>query len=404
MKDTVALAGSLDTKGNEYSFVKDLIEKQGFKTLLIDFGVLNEPTIAPDISREEIAKLGGSDISEICSGNNKDIAMKVMCLGLPKLIKRLYVEKKIHGMLALGGSGGTTIASAGMRALPIGVPKVMVSTISSGDIRPYVDTKDINFFPSVVDIAGINSINSKIFENASSAICGMLKYIPKRKQTLKPLLCISMFGNTTPCVDSIRYKMEENGYEVLVFHSTGMGGRIMEDVITEKNIVGSIDITTTELADEVCGGLGSAGPERCFAASQKGIPVILVPGCVDMANFASLDTVPEKYKNRLLYQWNPTATLLRTNVQENILIGKMIAHAANIATGKVVIILPLKGVSMLDSEGQAFWDPEADEACFNAIKKNINQRVILIDLDNNINDATFSKKVSEIMINNLLTN
>ena len=178
----------------------------------------------------------------------------------------------------------------------------------------------------------------------------------------------------------------------------------MEDVITEKNIVGSIDITTTELADEVCGGLGSAGPERCFAASQKGIPVILVPGCVDMANFASLDTVPEKYKNRLLYQWNPTATLLRTNVQENILIGKMIAHAANIATGKVVIILPLKGVSMLDSEGQAFWDPEADEACFNAIKKNINQRVILIELDNNINDATFSKKVSEIMINNLLTN
>ena len=307
-------------------------------------------------------------------------------------------------MIALGGSGGTTISSAGMRALPVGVPKVMVSTISSGDIRPYVDTKDINFFPSVVDIAGINSINSKIFENASSAICGMLKYIPKRKQTLKPLLCISMFGNTTPCVDSIRNNMEENGYEVLVFHSTGMGGRIMEDVITEKNIVGSIDITTTELADEVCGGLGSAGPERCFAASQKGIPVILVTGCVDMANFASLDTVPEKYKNRLLYQWNPTATLLRTNVQENILIGKMIAHAANIATGKVVIILPLKGVSMLDSEGQAFWDPEADEACFNAIKKNINQRVILIELDNNINDATFSKKVSEIMINNLLTN
>ena len=263
--------------------------------------------------------------------------------GLAVIARRLYGEGKLDAILGMGGSGGTTVATAGMRALPLGVPKLMVSTVASGDVRGYVGPADIVMMPSIVDVAGINRISAKIYANAAAAIAGMVRGAAPPIADERPLIAASMFGNTTPCVDHARSLIERNGYEVLVFHATGIGGQTMESLISEGFIAGCLDVTTTELADEVCGGGASAGPERCLAASRAGIPAVIVPGCVDMANFGALESVPEKYRERNLYQWAPTATLLRTNIEENRRIGETIAAAANEATAPVAILPPAQG-------------------------------------------------------------
>ena len=401
MKKTVVLVGSLDTKGEEFAFVKDRIEKQGLNTLVVDFGVLGEPAFEPDIERDQVAKAGGGDLALLRQGEHKDEAMQTMAIGVAAIVRRLYDEGKLDGVLGMGGSGNTSIATAGMRVLPVGVPKVMVSTLGGGDVSAYTGTKDIIFIPSIVDVAGINRISRAIYANAAGAIAGMVKMESPATSEEKPLITASMFGNTTECVDRARGMLEDKGYEVLVFHATGTGGKTMESLITDGYIVGSLDITTTELADEVCGGVFSAGPDRCLAASRAGIPAVIVPGCVDMANFWGIDTVPEKYKGRNLYQWNPQVTLLRTDVEENTRMGEMIAAAANAATAPVAIVLPLKGVSMLDSEGGEFWDPEADQACYDAIKKNLKPGISVIEMDNNINDPEFSDKCAELLLDML---
>jgi len=398
MTKTVVIVGALDTKGAEFAFVKKLIEQDGLRTLVIDFGVMGDPTFAPDISRAEVAQAGGGDLAYLASGSHKDEAMQVMANGLAVLVRRLYDEGKLDGIIGMGGSGGTSIATSGMRTLPVGVPKVMVSTMGGGDVSVYAGTKDITFMPSIVDVAGINSISRAIYANAAGAIVGMVKMETPPGQAEKPLVTASMFGNTTKAVDHARGILEENGYEVLVFHATGTGGKTMESLIADGYIVGSMDITTTELADTVCGGVFSAGPERCWAASRAGIPAVIVPGCVDMANFWGVETMKEEYQQRNIYKWNPNVTLLRTNVEENIQMGQMIAVAANAATAPVAIVLPLKGVSMLDSEGGQFWDPAADQACFDAIKQNIKPGIPVIEMDNNINDPEFSAKVAEVML------
>ncbi len=399
MAKTVVIVGALDTKGKEFAFVKDLIEKQSLKTLVVDFGVMGTPDCPADISRDEVARLGGGDLAVLAGGQHKDQAMQVMAAGLQVVVSRLYSEGKLDGILGMGGSGGTSIATAAMRTLPVGVPKLMVSTVGGGDVSAYAGTKDITFMPSIVDVAGINSISRTIYTNAAGAISGMVKIDrPKAGGAEKPLIAASMFGNTTQCVDRARAVLESAGYEVLVFHATGTGGRTMESLINDGYITASLDITTTELADEVCGGVFSAGPERGLAASRKGIPAIIVPGCVDMANFWGIDTVPEKYRGRNLYQWNPNVTLLRTNVEENQKMGEMLAAAANAATAPVAVILPLKGVSMLDSEGGQFWDPQADAACYDAILKNLRPGIQVIQVNNNINDPEFA----ELCANTLL--
>jgi uncharacterized protein (UPF0261 family) len=398
MPKTVVIVGALDTKGQEFAFVRDLIEKQGLATRVVDFGVLGEPAFAPDIPREQVSQAGGGDLAYLRSGDHKDEAMKVMASGLAEVVRGLYEDKKLDGILGMGGSGGTSIATTAMRTLPVGVPKVMVSTMSGGDVSAYTGTRDITFMPSIVDVAGINSISRAIYTNAAGAIAGMVKMEAPQAADEKALITASMFGNTTKSVDHARGILEENGYEVLVFHATGTGGKTMESLISDGYIKGSLDITTTELADEVCGGVFSAGPERCMAASRAGIPAVIVPGCVDMANFGGLDTVPEKFKGRNLYEWNPNVTLLRTNIVENKRMGEMIAAAANTASAPVVILIPLKGVSMLDSPGGRFWDPQADQACFEAIKANLKPGIPVIEMDNNINDPEFSGKVAETLL------
>jgi len=401
MAKMVVLVGSLDTKGKEFAFIKELIEKEGLETLVVDFGVMGPPAFEPDVKRDEVAKAGGGDLAYLSSGEHKDEAMEVMSKGLAVVVRKLYDEGKLDGIISMGGSGNTSIATTGMRTLPVGVPKVMVSTLGGGDVSSYTGTKDITFMPSIVDVAGINSISRIIYANAAGAIAGMVKVEAPTPAEEKPLITASMFGNTTTCVNQAREKLEEEGYEVLVFHATGTGGRTMESLITDGYIEGSLDITTTELADEVCGGVFSAGPERCLAASKAGIPAVIVPGCVDMANFWGIETVPDKYKDRNLYKWNPNVTLLRTNVEENIKMGEMIAAAANASTAPVAIVIPLKGVSMLDSEGDRFWDPEADKACFDAIKKNLKPGIPVIEMNNNINDPEFSDKCTELLLNML---
>ena len=398
MPKTVVIVGALDTKGEEFAFIRNLIEKEGLNTLVVDFGVMGEPLFEPQISRREVAQAGGGDLAQLASGEHKDQAMKVMAAGLAQIVRRLHEEGGLDGIIGMGGSGGTSIATTGMRVLPVGVPKVMVSTVGGGDVSAYTGSKDIVFIPSIVDVAGINRISRVIYANAAGAIAGMVKTELPPAKSEKPLVVASMFGNTTKCVDIARKVIEDAGYEVLVFHATGVGGKTMESLIQDGYIVASMDITTTELADEVCGGVFSAGPERCMAASRAGIPAVLVPGCVDMANFGGIETVPEKYHNRKLYEWNPNVTLLRTNVEENIRMGKMIAAAANAATASVAILLPLRGVSMLDSPGDKFWDPEADLACYRTIKDNVKPGIPVIEVDNNINDPEFAEKIAHTLL------
>lgn len=399
MAKTVVLIGALDTKGAEFAFVKELIEATGLNTLVVDFGVMGEPAFPAQISRSEVAAAAGGDLAYLSSGDHKDEAMQTMADGLAVIVRRLYDEGKLDGILGMGGTGGTSIATAAMRTLPVGVPKVMVSTVGGGDVSTYSGAKDIVFVPSIVDVAGINRISRAIFTNAAGAIAGMVNTpTPEATGDEKPLITASMFGNTTTAVNHGRGILEAAGYEVLVFHATGIGGKTMESLIADGYISASFDLTTTELADYVCGGVFNAGPDRCMAASRAGIPAVLVPGCVDMANFNSVDSMPEKYRSRNIYQWNPNVTLLRTNVEENRQMGEMIAAAANASTAPVAILLPLKGVSMLDSEGGQFWDPEADAACFDAIKRNLKPGIKVIEMNHNINDPEFSGKVAETLL------
>ncbi|MBN1259973.1 MAG: Tm-1-like ATP-binding domain-containing protein [Anaerolineae bacterium] len=403
MEKTVVIVGALDTKGVEFEFVKSLIADAGLRTLVVDFGVMGEPAFTPDVTREQVAAAGGGDLVYLASGDHKDEAMQVMATGLAVVAAKLYDDGQLDGIIGMGGSGGTSIATSGMRALPVGLPKVMVSTMGGGDVSAYAGAKDITFMPSIVDVAGMNRISRRIYANAAGAIAGMVKMAAPTPVIEKPLITASMFGNTTPCVDHARNVLEQKGYEVLVFHATGAGGKTMESLIADGYIEASLDITTTELADEVCGGVFSAGPERCLAASRAGIPAVIAPGCVDMANFWGIETVPEKYQARNLYKWNPNVTLLRTNVEENRQIGELIAAAANAATAPVAIVLPLKGVSMLDSVDEdgkpgRFWDPEADRACYDAIKTHVKPGIPVIELDHNINDPEFADNCAALLL------
>ncbi len=399
MPGTVLLVGALDTKGVEYAFVKDLIEAAGLETLVVDFGVMGQPAFEPDVSRTEVASAGGGDLAYLASGTHKDEAMRTMAQGLASVVERLYTEGRFDGVLGMGGSGGTSIATAAMRTLPVGVPKLMVSTVGGGDVSAYAGSKDITFMPSVVDVAGINRLSRAIYANAAGAIAGMVKTEAEATAHERPLIAASMFGNTTAAVDHARGLLEDEGYEVLVFHATGSGGRTMEDLISDGYIAGCLDMTTTELADDICGGVFSAGPDRVQAAPRQGIPTVVVPGCVDMANFGGIETVPDHYRERTLYEWNPEVTLLRTNAEENRQMGAMLAAAANAGQADTVsVLIPLGGVSMLDSDGDRFWDPDADQACFDSLKNDLRADIPLIEVDANINDPMFAERAVAVLL------
>jgi uncharacterized protein (UPF0261 family) len=400
MAKTVALLGALDTKGAEYGFVKQCIESRGLRTLLIDVGVLDPPRIAPDVDRREIARAAGVDLDELVARRDRGQAVAAMARGAQVLVPRLYAQKRFDGIMALGGGGGTSVACGAMRTLPLGVPKVMVSTVAGTDVSGYVGVKDIVMVPSIVDVSGVNRISREIFARAAGAICGMLQIeVPAGED--KPLVVASMFGNTTPCVEAARAILEQAGYEVLVFHATGTGGRTMESLIEAGLIAGVLDVTTTEWADELVGGVFSAGPTRLEAAARAGVPAIVTPGCLDMVNFWAPPTVPEKFQGRRFYQHNPNVTLMRTTPEENARLGEILAGKLNLSTGPVTVILPLRGVSMIDSPGGAFWWPEANRALFDALKKHLRPDIPVLALDANVNDPEFARACAETLLDHM---
>lgn len=396
-RKTIALVGALDTKGPEYAFAKSCIEASGLATLVIDVGTFPARGIVPDITRDEVAKAAGADPKALAAGEDRGAAVAAMSRGISELLPRLYSEGRFDGVLALGGSGGTVIACSGMRALPIGVPKVMVSTLAGTDVSPYVGPSDIVMVPSIVDVSGINRISRVILSRAAGAVCGMvLAEVPAGED--KPVVVASMFGNTTPAVQEAQRILEAAGYEVVVFHATGTGGRAMEALIESGLVAGVLDITTTEWADELVGGVLSAGPTRLEAAARNGVPAVVVPGCLDMANFWAPDTVPEKFRDRLFYPHNPNVTLMRTHVEENKRLGEILAEKINGSVGPITVLIPLGGVSMLDSEDGQFWDPEADGALFEALKKDLRPDIPAVEYPMNINDPEFARACAEALM------
>jgi uncharacterized protein (UPF0261 family) len=396
---TVLLIGTLDTKGQEFAFVRNLIEARGHQVLLMNAGIF-ESTVQADIEADEVAKAGRTTLDELRSKNDRGHAISIMQEGVAKLTKQLYDDKKIHAVLGLGGSGGTILATAGMRTLPVGVPKLMVSTLASGDTAPYVDIKDITMMYSVLDIAGINRLSRQILANAAGMICGALEQpIPTGED--KPLIAATMFGVTTPCVTKVRERLESHGYEVLTFHATGTGGRAMEGLIADGYVKAVADITTTELADELVGGVLSAGTNRLEIAGRLGIPQVVSLGALDMVNFWAIDTVPEKFRERNLYKHNDNVTLMRTTLEENKELGRIIAGKLNKAKGKTTLVIPLQGVSMIDAEGKPFYDVEADKTLFDSLRQYLSQNVKVVEVDANINDDlfadTFLKEILEVL-------
>ena len=401
MSKTILMIGAFDTKGAEYAFLRQQILERGHTVMTLNTGVLGSTDLFEvDIEADVVASAGGRDLETLQAEQDRGEAMKVMSQGAPLVVQQLYGAGRFDGIVGMGGSGGSTVVTAGMRALPVGVPKVCVSTVASGDPWAYVGTKDITLIPSIVDVAGINRVSRIIFSRAAGAICGMVEKEPPTTTADRPVIVASMFGNTTECVDACVATLTKKGYEVLIFHATGTGGRTMESLVREGLVDGVLDITTTEWADAVCGGVFSAGSERLSAAGAMGLPHLIVPGCVDMANFGGPGTVPQKYRDagRLFYEWNPSVTLMRTSIEENQEMGRIFAAKANVATGPVAFLLPLQGVSILDGEGQLFCNRAADQAMFQAIRENLNEGIPVYEQDNNINDPEFSTRAVEIML------
>jgi uncharacterized protein (UPF0261 family) len=393
MSKNIIVIGALDTKGAEFAFVKAAVQDRGHKAIVINTGIMGDPPFEPEVSASRVAEAGGTSLEDLRKKADRGEAITTMTEGVVVVIKELHEKGEVGGVLGMGGSAGTIIGTAAMRALPFGVPKVMVSTLASADTSPYVGTRDVVMIHSVVDVAGINSISAQIYANAVGAVVGMVETaLPEI--AVKPLIAASMFGNTTELVDQCREILETKGFEVLVFHATGTGGRTMENLIADGYFSAVLDVTTTEWADEVVGGVLSAGPERLNAAADLNIPQVIVPGCVDMANFWAINTVPEKYSDRRFYEWNSNVTLMRTTPEENKEIGRILAKKANRSEGPVAIYLPLKGVSLLDSPGGEFWWPEADQALFDAIKEHARKEITVYELDNNINDRAFAEAVT----------
>lgn len=394
---TVLLIGTLDTKGEEYAFVRDMIQARGVNTLVMDIGTIGTPAFTADIPADEVAKRGGSWLAEIRERGDRGEAINVMLNGARALTREAFGAAQFDGVFGLGGGGGTAMITAAMRELPVGVPKVMVSTMASGNTAPYVDVKDITMMYSVVDIAGLNPLSRRILSNAAGAIVGMVNQEVASSDD-RPLIAATMFGVTTPCVTAARERLEAAGYNVVVFHATGSGGRAMEGLIDDGWFAGVLDVTTTEWADEVVGGVLTAGPDRLGAAARKGIPQVVSVGALDMVNFGAPDTMPSKFSDRRLYRHNPSVTLMRTTPEECREIGGRIAAQLNRATGPTVVLLPKRGVSMIDREGQPFHDLEADEALFDALRTGLRKDIRVHELDAHVNDPEFAHALADELL------
>lgn len=400
MSKTICLLGAFDTKGPEYQFVQECIRKAGHHTFLVDVGVLGNADLTPDVSNEAVCSAGGGDLNALRTRQDRGEAVAAMSRGIARILPQLHGEGKFDAVIALGGTGGTSVACAGMRELPLGVPKVMVSTVAGSDVSAYVGVTDIVMVPSIVDVAGINALSREVFARAAAMVAAMASAEIPAGET-RPMIAATMFGNTTKAVGVAREILEQAGYEVLVFHCTGNGGRTMEALADAGKLVGILDLTTTEWADELVGGVFRAGPRRLEGAAKRGIPAIVTPGCLDMVNFWAPDTVPEKFKGRTFYPHNPNVTLMRTTVEECRELGGIFAEKLNESKAPLTVLLPEKGWSVIDSPGGPFWLPEANKAFHKTLKENLRPDIRVVEMDNNINDEEFASACANELLSNI---
>lgn len=397
----VALIGTLDTKGAEYAWLAEQLDKHGVQTLFVDVGSFSASPLA-NISSDDVIAAANSDAAALRERRDRGEMMQVMSLGAARIVRDLAVSGRIHGLLALGGSGGSSVAAAAMQALPVGFPKLLVSTMASGDVKPYVGEVDATLMYSVVDVAGINSVSSQVFANAVAAIAGMARAYEDRLAAApaehKPVVAVTMFGVTTPAADEARDTLTDLGYEVLVFHATGAGGRAMEKLAESGLLAGVCDLTTTELADDLVGGVLSAGPRRLEMAGRVGLPQAVSLGALDMVNFGPADTVPPEFAGRNLFVHNPTVTLMRTTPEEMAELGRRIATKLAAATGPTELFIPLRGVSAIDVEGAPFRDAEADATLFAELRAGLaGSGVVVHELDQAINDPGFGAAMARAL-------
>lgn len=398
---TILLIGTLDTKSLEYAYVSDLIKQRGHRVLLMDVGVFapSPSPLVPDVEAVRVAQSGGGDLETLRARGDRNQSLQVMTRGCVALARELFAAQRFDGVLGLGGSGGTALATAAMRELPVGVPKVMVSTLASGDVGPYVGSSDIAMLHSIVDIAGLNRVSRRVLANAVGAVCGMAEQaLPEAAD--RPLVAATMFGVTTPCVTRVRERLDAAGYEVLVFHATGSGGRAMETLIASGLIAGVADVTTTEWADELVGGMLGAGPHRLEAAGARGVPQVVSCGALDMVNFlGASETVPTRFEHRRFHVHNANVTLMRTTPDECAEIGRVIAEKLNAATGPTTLLLPLHGVSAMGKAGAPFHDPDADAALFDALRRHVQTPPVeVVELELHINDPAFADAIADRLL------
>ncbi|ELY61027.1 Tm-1-like ATP-binding domain-containing protein [Natronococcus jeotgali] len=394
---SVVIIGTLDTKGDEIGFARDVLEAQGVDAHVVDAGVMGEPPFDPDTSADAVAEAAGTTLETLREEGGRGEAMAAMGEGAADVARRLYEDGDLEGVLGLGGSGNTSIATAAMRALPIGVPKLMVSTMASGDTEPYVGARDVMMLYSVADIEGLNQLSRRVIANAALAMVGMVTNDPDVAVDDRPTIGITMFGVTTPCVRTARERLEAKGYETIVFHATGTGGRAMESLVEEGVVDGVLDVTTTEWADELVGGVLSAGPDRLEAAGSEGVPQVVSTGALDMVNFGPRESVPEEFEGRQFHVHNPQVTLMRTTPEENAELGTIVAEKLNAADGPTALALPLEGVSAIDIEGEDFHDPEADAALFEALRSTLDDDVELIELEADLNDDAVATALADTL-------
>ncbi|VBB41402.1 conserved hypothetical protein [uncultured Desulfatiglans sp.] len=395
MQKTVAVVGTLDTKGPEIELLRDLITREGVRALVVDTGILDEAFLPADIPRERIAEAGGQTIERLVDTGDEAFAQRTMATGLQMVISGLLAEGRIHGLLAVGGGQGSVIVAPTLKCLPLGFPKVLVSTkVTQAGLWPYIGPKDVLVMPPVADLAGINRLTRRILVNAAGAIVGMVKMAPLSDRN-RPLVVMSMNGTVTGCGLAVKDRLEALGYAVLVYHTIGTGGEALEDYVASHEVKAVVELGVNEVTNFMLGGRASAGPDRLTAAGKRGIPQVVAPGSADFINFLGPETVPACFQGRNLYCHNPMATLVRTSPEENRRLGEALAEKLNQACGPVMVLWPRRGLSTLDRAGKPYWDPEADAALLETLRQHLDPGIVFKELDAYINDAAFAEAVTE---------
>lgn len=395
----IIMLGCFDTKGDDFSYLLKNINSLGQDVISINTGVMETYVdFKIDYDADKVAEAAGTSILKIRKSGDRGKAVYLMGKGAASIVASLILNNQVKGAIGMGGGGGTYIALSAMQEIQLGIPKLCLSTLATKDLSRQVGSKDIVLMPSIVDVAGLNQISKILIKQASGAICGMVSTGPLEGNEYKDNVAISMFGNTTKCVDKCTELLKKEGYDVMAFHATGIGGITMESLIREGCFKAVLDVTTTELADELCRGICSAGPNRMTAATEMGIPQVIVPGCLDMVNFAQLDTVPEAFQSRQLYSWAPDVTLMRTNAKENKILGKQLANKVNKSKAPVAILLPNKGISQIGTEGGIFYQPDIDRILFDSINQHVNPNISVKEYNTNINDEIFAIELVDTLL------